>query len=370
MSQHTVSNQSPARRAKPSPHSTGDRTPRARLSILVLSGALAAISFLSLSLGATGFTPGDVFSALLGLTDTNIPAGTWSPDLIILEIRAPRTALGILVGAVLALAGTMMQGLFRNPLADPGLIGISAGASLGAVIIIVLGAPLLALSAFATTFALPLAAFFGALVTTFILYKVGTRVGRTSVATMLLAGIALTAFAMAFTGILVFISDDQQLRDFTFWNLGSLAGATWAKILPSLPFMLSILIAIPFLARGLNALVLGESEAYHLGIPVQKFKRIIIVVVACSVGGAVANAGGIGFIGIVVPHMLRLSIGPDHRYLLPASALLGASILLLADIVCRVIVAPAELPIGIITALFGAPFFLWLLLRKRGIIDM
>lgn len=370
MSLQTSIKPAPARGIPPRVHSAGDRTHRARLTIIILSGVLAVAAFISLSWGATGFTPADVFSALLGLTDKNIAAGSWSPDLIILEIRAPRTVLGIFVGAVLALAGAMMQGLFRNPLADPGLVGVSAGAGLGAVTVIVLGAPLLALSPFAASFALPVAAFFGALLTTLILYKIGTRVGRTSVATMLLAGIALTALAMAVTGILIFISDDQQLRDFTFWNLGSLGGATWSKFFPSLPFMASIVIAVPFLARGLNALVLGESEAYHLGIPVQKFKRIIILVVACSVGGAVANSGGIGFIGIVVPHMLRLMIGPDHRYLLPASALLGAAILLVADIVCRLIVAPAELPIGIVTALFGAPFFLWLLLRKRGIIDM
>lgn len=264
-----------------------------------------------------------------------------------------------------------MQGLFRNPLADPGLIGVSAGSSLSAVAVIVLGTTVLApLSSALGALALPLAAFCGGLVTTLLLYQIATRQGRTSVATMLLAGIALAALAMALTGILIFMADDRQLRDLTFWQLGSLAGATWQKIGSVGPVIVLALAAMPFLARGLNALALGEATAGHLGIPVQRLKYTAIVGVSAAVGASVAVSGGIGFVGIVVPHLLRLLIGPDNRYLLPASALLGASLLLMADAVARTIVAPAELPIGIVTAIAGAPFFLWILLRKRGVIDL
>jgi iron complex transport system permease protein len=210
----------------------------------------------------------------------------------------------------------------------------------------------------------------GGLATTLLLYRVSTRQGRTSVATMLLAGIALAAMAMAFTGLLIFVADDRQLRDLTFWSLGSLSGATWQKIGAVAPIMLLALAATPFLARGLNALALGAATANHLGIPVQRVKYVAIVAVAAATGASVAVSGGIAFVGIVVPHLLRLLIGPDNRYLLPASALLGASLLLLADAVSRTIVAPAELPIGIVTAAAGAPFFLWILLRRRGVLDL
>ncbi|WP_287383973.1 iron ABC transporter permease, partial [Mesorhizobium sp.] len=210
----------------------------------------------------------------------------------------------------------------------------------------------------------------GGLATTLVLYQVATRHGQTSVATMLLAGIALAALAMALTGILIFMADDRQLRDLTFWQLGSLAGATWQKIGSVGPVIVLALAAMPFLARGLNALALGEATAGHLGIPVQRLKYTAIIGVSAAVGASVAVSGGIGFVGIVVPHLLRLAIGPDNRYLLPASALLGACLLLLADAVARTIVAPAELPIGIVTAIAGAPFFLWILLRKRGVIDL
>jgi len=185
-----------------------------------------------------------------------------------------------------------------------------------------------------------------------------------------LAGIALGAMASAFSGLLIYVADDRQLRDLTFWSLGSLAGSTWAKIVTAGPVILLGLLASPFIARGLNGLALGEATAGHLGIPVQRVKAVAIVSVAAMVGASVAVSGGIGFVGIVVPHLLRLLIGPDNRYLLPASALLGASLLLAADSVARMIVAPAELPIGIVTAAIGAPFFLWILLRRRGVLDL
>ncbi|MFC0246759.1 FecCD family ABC transporter permease [Falsochrobactrum ovis] len=348
----------------------GDRAARARVGIILLGLALLLTSIFSLTAGASDASALAAFRTLIfGLTEG---IEEFRRDyLIIMEIRLPRIVLAILVGSALAVSGAVMQGLFRNPLADPGLVGVSAGAGLGAVAMIVIGGTILApLYTLFSIYALPLAAFAGGVATTFLLYSVATRRGQTSVATMLLAGIALGALTGAATGLLVYIADDRQLRDLTFWGLGSLAGATWTKIGAAGPIIAVVLIATPFLARGLNALALGEAAAGHLGIPVQRIKNAAIITVAAATGATVAVSGGIGFVGIVVPHMLRLSIGPDHRYLLPASALLGAIILLLADAVSRTIVAPAELPIGIITAVFGAPFFLWILLRQRSLLDL
>jgi iron complex transport system permease protein len=331
------------------------------LAVLVCSAAF------NLQTGASQASAWSVAASLLGADGGLAP----HERLIVLDIRLPRAVLGMLIGAGLAVSGAVMQGLFRNPLADPGIIGVSAGASLGAVSIIVLGGGLLApLTIVLGTASLPFAAFVGALGTTFLLYGIASRHGQTSVATMLLAGIAIAALAFAFTGVLVFLADDRQLRDLTFWSLGSLAGASWAKIATAGPIIALALLAMPFLARSLNGLALGEAAAGHLGISVQLAKNAAIVAVAAATGAAVSVAGGIGFIGIVVPHLLRLVIGPDNRFLLPAAALLGASALLLADAVARTVAAPAELPIGIVTALLGAPFFLWILLRNRNVLDL
>lgn len=349
----------------------GDRTARARMAIAALGVLLAITVLFSLTSGASDASAMGVIRDWFFEPAAGDAALSARDRLIVYDIRLPRVIMGVLVGAALAVSGAVMQGLFRNPLADPGLIGVSAGASLGAVSIIVLGATVLApLTAWLGVMALPLAAFGGGLLTTLVLYQVATRRGQTSVATMLLAGIALAALAMAVTGVLIFLADDRQLRDLTFWGLGSLAGATWPKIGAVGPVIVLALATMPFMARGLNALALGEATAGHLGIPVQRLKYTAIVSVAAAVGASVAVSGGIGFVGIVVPHLLRLAIGPDNRYLLPASALLGSALLLLADAVSRTIVSPAELPIGIVTALAGAPFFLWILLRKRGLLDL
>jgi iron complex transport system permease protein len=346
----------------------GDRSRRARIVLGLLCLALAATVVFGVSSGASDASAFAVvrdwlFSAGIDLTDRD--------RIIIYDIRLPRVVMGVLVGAALAVSGAVMQGLFRNPLADPAIVGVAAGASLGAVSIIVLGATVLAPVTLALgIYALPLAAFAGGLAVTLVLYRIATRRGQTSIATMLLAGIALGAMATAVTGFLIFIADDRQLRDLTFWSLGSLAGATWTKVLASGPIIVLALATAPFLARGLNAIALGEATAFHLGIPVQRLKHVAIVAVSAATGAAVAVSGGIAFVGIVVPHLLRLLIGPDNRYLIPASALLGACILLIADAISRTIVAPAELPIGIITAAAGGPVFLWILLRKRGILDL
>ncbi|HTO34541.1 MAG TPA: iron ABC transporter permease [Pararhizobium sp.] len=344
----------------------GDRSRLARLLIGALFVVVIAMFAASIMTGAANASLGNVLQWLLGVGGAE-QALSARDRIIILDIRLPRAVLGLLVGASLAVSGAVMQGLFRNPLADPGLVGVSSGASLGAVLLIVLGStffgPLFAIFGF---YALPIAAFLGGLGTTLLLYRIATRSGQTSVATMLLAGIALGALAGAATGVLIFVADDKQLRDLTFWGLGSLAGANWTKILSAGPIIIAALAVVPFLARGLNALTLGEATAFHMGIPVQRLKNIAIVSVAASTGASVAVSGGIGFVGIVVPHVLRLVIGPDHRYLLPASALLGGTLLIFADMIARTVVPPAELPIGIITAFAGAPFFLWILLRGRS----
>jgi len=343
----------------------GDRSGLAALVLAGLAILLVLAMAVSLFTGASGISAADAFGIWLGLAEADTDAAARTM-LIVNEIRLPRMVLGILVGAGLAVAGVVMQGMFRNPLADPGLVGVSAGAGLGAVLFIVLGGTALApLSALFGIYAVPLGAFIGGALTTVVLYRVATARGRTEIATMLLAGIAIGALSGAVTGVMVYIANDQQLRDLNFWGLGSLAGANWTKVLASAPFMLGGMAVSLLLWRGLNALTLGEASAHHMGIDVQRLKNVAIGAVAACVGAAVAVSGGIGFVGIVVPHLLRILIGPDHRFLLPASALLGAAFLLCADAISRVIVAPAELPIGIVTAAVGGPFFLYILLRRR-----
>jgi iron complex transport system permease protein len=345
----------------------GGRAGLAKLVITMLVLLYVLVSLVTLGIGAADVSITQM--AMDWLFSGNGEAISPRDKLILFEIRLPRLFLGTLIGAALAVSGAVLQSLFRNPLADPGIIGVSAGASLGAVATIVLGGTFL--GSFVTVlgvFSLPVMAFFGALMITILLHRIATRDGKTSIVTMLLAGIALQAFVMAITGILIFMADDQQLRDLTFWGLGSLAGATWSKIGASGLIILVSFCTLPLLANALNALSFGEASAFHMGVDVQRIKTIAVCATAAATGAAVAVSGGIGFVGIVVPHLLRLAIGPDNRYLLPASALLGAVLLICADAVARVIVAPAELPIGIITALIGAPFFLWLLLKRRGLL--
>lgn len=343
----------------------GDRSARARLALAGLVLLLFLAMGLSLVTGAASASPARLVLGMLGVeTDA---AALARDRLVLLDIRLPRLILGALVGAGLAISGALMQGLFRNPLADPGLVGVSSGAGLAAVLVIVLGGSVLApVTAALGLYGLQVSAFLGGLAVTFLLYRIATRAGVTDIATMLLAGIALAAIAGAVMGVMVYLASDNQLRDLSFWNLGSLAGATWQKVLATLPLVGVAVILGTRMARALNALTLGEAAARHMGVAVERTKQLIIVSVALATGASVAVSGGIGFVGIVVPHLLRLAIGPDHRYLLPGSALLGASFLILADALSRVIVAPAELPIGIVTAAVGGPFFLYILLRRRG----
>lgn len=346
------------------------RRRRLVIGTALLAVVLVLLAVVSLGSGAVKIAPADVVRVVTASATGDREALAGRDALIILSIRVPRLLLGCLIGAALAVSGALMQGLFRNPLADPGLVGVSSGAALAAGFTIVLGDRFFGTVAAQLPFVLlPFGAFLGGLASTLILYAIATRHGRTSVAVMLLAGVALGAFAGALTGLLAFVSDDRQLRDLTFWSLGSLSGASWTKVATVTPLILPVLLAVPFLARGLNALLLGEAEAFHLGIPVQVLKRAAILMVAVAVGASVASAGVIGFVGIVVPHLLRLLFGPDHRVLLPLAAVLGAILLTGADLLARTLVAPAELPIGILTAAIGAPFFLWLLLRRDRTLD-
>ncbi|MCO1752483.1 iron ABC transporter permease [Pseudomonas aeruginosa] len=325
------------------------------------------VLWLSLALGPVSLPLGDTLRAALRLAGLPLDGtGLAQAEMILGQIRLPRTLLGLAVGAVLALSGVAMQGLFRNPLADPGLVGVSSGAALGAALAIVFGASLGGLPAFLAPYLLSLCAFGGGLGVTWLVYRLGRRDGQTSVATMLLAGIALTALSGAVIGLFTYLADDATLRTLTFWNLGSLNGASYPRLWPLLLVALLVACWLPRRADALNALLLGESEARHLGFDVERLKAELVLCTSLGVGAAVAAAGMIGFIGLVVPHLIRLVAGPDHRTLLPASMMAGAILLLLADLLARLALAPAELPIGIVTALIGAPFFLYLLLRGRA----
>lgn len=337
---------------------------RARPRRSVLLGALAAAvvlaSIAGLGIGAMSMSPGTVVSIVLSELGLGSTEAAPQAVAVLTLIRAPRVLLGLLVGAGLGVSGALMQGLFRNPLADPGLVGISSGAALAAAATIVLGGSGL------PALALPLSAFAGAILATLLVLRLARQDGEISVETMLLAGIAINAIAGAGTGVLVALSDDAQLRSLTFWTLGSLGGATW-DILPWLaPLIAAPVLAVPWLAQPLNALLMGEEEATHLGVAVGTLKRVVVALAALAVGAAVAFTGIIGFVGLVVPHLVRLVAGPDHRVVLPGSALLGAALLVSADLVSRTAIAPAELPIGVVTTLLGGPFFLLLLASRRS----
>lgn len=343
-------------------------------ALLIVSGLVAFLLLTTIgatTIGAAGI-PMTRLPAALGLAMPRPDDAFYARDQLILwSIRLPRIAVAAMIGGILGAAGAIMQGLFRNPLADPALVGVSSGGAFAAAGAIVISDSRFAVHVqFMQPILLPLAAFLGSLLTTIILYRIATRSGRTSIAIFLLAGLAIAAIANAGIGLLVFIADDRQLRDITFWLLGSLSGATWSKATTIAPVFTLALIGMAFIHRGLDVLILGESEAFHSGIDVERLKRICIVIISAMTGVAVSVCGVVGFVGIVVPHLLRLMIGPSHRLLLPASIVLGASLLVGADTLARTIVAPAEMPIGILTAAVGAPVFLLILLRQRGLVGL
>lgn len=347
--------------------SAGARRLPAGAVLAALAIALAIAVVAALGHGAFRIPPADVLAIVFALLGGGEAADAQQAA-VLTAIRAPRVLLAVLTGAGLAVAGALMQGLFRNPLADPALIGVSAGAALAAATVIVLGnalSPAWLRGDALAPYLLPLAAFAGAVGVAALVYRIGRAHGVLSLPVTLLAGIAINAIAMAGVGLLIFVATDEQLRTLTFWNLGSLAGGTWRALLPVVPLVLLALVLALRLAPALNALALGEARAEHLGVDVARVKRAAIVLAALATGALVALTGVIGFVGLVAPHLVRLACGPDHRIVVPASALLGALLVVLADLAARTLVAPAEMPLGIVTALVGGPFFLYLLLRQR-----
>lgn len=318
--------------------------------------AIAGIAFGPVPLGIK-----EVVSALAGRAEPTAQA-------IVTEIRAPRVALGAAVGAGLALSGTALQGVLRNPLADPGLIGVTAGGALGAVAAIVLGGVIVGqIPPSLRPWMMPAAAFLGATAATALVFSIARRGGATDAATLILAGVAVNAIAGAAVGLMIYVSNDQQLRDLTFWTMGGLGGADWRAAGLAVLCIAAAGLGLFRLARALDLLQLGERAAWHAGIEVEGVKRAAGLFSALAVGAGTAVAGPIGFIGLVAPHIARLCVGPAHRLVTPAAALAGAALLLGADLAVRMIVPPAEPPVGLATSLIGGPFFLWLLLtRLRG----
>lgn len=336
------------------------RVKRQSTLLLLFAGALALSGIAGLGTGAYPIPLSDILGVFV-----SDDAESERRSLVLLEIRAPRILFGMLVGAALGISGAALQGLFRNPLADPTLIGVSMGAAFGAVTVLVLGATVLpAVLAGLQDAAVPVAAFLSAGVVTVAILAVGSRGGRMDVALMLLAGIALNAIAAAGIGIMTYLADDQALRDLTFWMMGSLAVTGWGTIGVSAAMIVPAVVWLAFQGGALNRYLLGEAEAGHLGVDVGRLKGWVVLCVAVSVGAAVAVAGAIGFVGLVVPHLARLMGGPDNRYVLPASALLGGVMTVCADSVARVVLAPAEVPVGLILSAVGGPFFLWFLLTR------
>ena len=313
---------------------------------------LMALALVSAALGAVRI-PMDQFLAVLWSAAPDGDDALWRQVLI--EVRLPRIVLAIITGAGLAVCGAAMQALFRNPLAEPGLIGISLGGAAGAVVAIVMGAHTLPVVAGS--------AFLGSLVATVAAYRLGSR--QAGVAHLLLAGVAINAICASVIGLCTVQATDVQLRNLTFWNLGSLAGANWPMLVWLTPWVTGLSIVLLRDWRAMNALLLGEREARHLGYAPENLRRRIVLCSALMVGPLVAVTGTIVFVGLVVPHLVRLVVGADHRWLLPLSWVLGAMALVLADTASRLVAIPAELPIGIITSMVGGPFLLWLLARRR-----
>ncbi len=325
-----------------------------------MAAGLAAVSVWSVTVGAVGVPVRHVVAViadLVGIGDVDgVPAASVT---VVRDIRLPRILLAIGVGGSLGLCGAALQGVFANPLADPGLIGTSSGAALGAVVGIVTGLGTIG------SWSTPAFAFAGALAVTALVYRIARHDGRTEVVTLVLTGIAINAMVVAAIGYVTFLADDQELRSIVFWQLGSMAAARWSSVAVAFAFLALGLAVVPRLGRSLDLLALGEREARHLGVDTERLRRIVMAVSALVVGAAVAVAGIIAFVGLVVPHLIRLAAGPGHRLLLPASALGGALLLVGADVIARTAVEPAELPLGVLTSAVGGVFFLWLLLATR-----
>ncbi|MEU4968601.1 FecCD family ABC transporter permease [Streptomyces smyrnaeus] len=324
-----------------------------------LVAALLLLALLSAGIGAYTIPVSDVLGSLLHRAGAGGAPLDRVAESVLWNVRLPRVVLAVLVGASLGCAGALMQGVFGNPLAEPGVIGISSGAAVGAVASIALGLTFLG------NWTVTACAFVAGLATVLLVYLLSRSGGRTEVVTLLLTGIAVNAFAGALIGLSIFFADNAQLTQITFWQLGSLAQATWPKVLAVLPCALAGLLVAPLCSRRLDLLALGERPARHLGVDVERLRLTLVLVVALLTAAAVAVAGIITFVGLLVPHLLRMAAGPGHRFLVPGSALGGAVVLVGADLAARTVAQPAELPLGVLTALLGSPFFFWLLRRTR-----
>lgn len=330
---------------------------------MVLVLLLAGVMGISVSLGAVTIPLSKSWSILLhhllGLTSE----GGWtaSESSIILELRLPRTISGILVGAALSLSGAVLQALLRNPLADPFVLGISSGAAVGAVLAILVGLG----STFLGIYAVPGAAFGGALLTLLLVYFIARVEGRIPTQTMLLSGVIVSSFFSAIIMFLISVTSNEQIHSVMFWLMGNLEYSASQSLGVIFLYFLVGSAVLFFLAKDLNILVLGEETASELGVEVERVKKIAFVFASLITGAVVSVSGLIGFVGLVVPHVVRMIWGPDHRFLLPASALMGAMLLVVADTIARTVMAPSEIPVGVVTAMGGAPFFVYLL-RKKG----
>ncbi|ANW20451.1 FecCD family ABC transporter permease [Streptomyces clavuligerus] len=346
----------------PSPAPARARVTGRTTAFLLTAGllvALAAVTLVSAGHGAYDIPLGDVVASArhrLGLGGTPLDRVGES---VLWNVRLPRVVLALLIGASLGCAGALMQGVFGNPLAEPGIIGISAGAAVGAVASIALGLTFLG------NWTVTVCAFAAGLVTVGLVYALSRSDGRSEIVTLILTGIAVNAFGGALIGLFIFFADNAQITQITFWQLGSLSQATWPKVLAVLPCTAIGLLIAPCYARRLDLLSLGERPARHLGVDVERMRIVLILVVALLTAAAVAVAGVITFVGLLVPHLLRLVNGPGHRFLVPGSALGGALVLAAGDLLARTVAEPAELPLGVLTALIGSPFFFWLLRRTR-----
>lgn len=326
---------------------------------------LAIIAVLALNTGVYDFGGTSPFKVLWQFIKGD-PGLSLSDQYVIWDVRASRIIMAILIGSMLAVSGTSLQGLFKNPLATGEAIGLTSGATLLAAIAIVLGGHFKQYLPEVVQFSLVgISAFLGALSAMMLVYRISTSAGKTNVVMMLLSGVAITSIGFSITGFLIYISKDEQLRDLTFWNMGSLAAATWTKnIVLAVVIVISYAILLPK-GKALNAMMLGERDAQHLGINVEKLKKQIVIITSLMVGTCVAFSGTIGFVGLIVPYILRLLFKSNYVFILPLSAVLGSILLLIADTFSRSIVAPSELPIGILTSLIGGPVFIAILIKFK-----
>ena len=333
------------------------------LTICIVLLVLLAIA--ALRIGVYDFNGASPLTVLIKFLQ-NDPGLELSDRYVIWDVRSARIVTAIFIGSMLAVSGTSLQGLFKNPLATGEAIGLTSGATLLAAVAIVLGGHFRQYLPEMVQFSLTgFSAFIGALLAMMLVYRISTSSGKTNVVMMLLSGVAITSIGFSVTGFLIYLSKDEQLRDLTFWNMGSLAAATWTKnIVLAVVMMVSYLVLLPK-GKALNAMMLGERDAQHLGINVESLKKQIVIIASLMVGTCVAFSGTIGFVGLIVPYILRLLFKSDYTFILPLSAVLGSILLLVADTISRSIVAPSELPIGILTSLLGGPIFIAILIKFK-----